>query len=144
VFRVGRIVSAHPLDEPVERPEGFDLVAFWDAWSDEFQATRPRLEVTVLASADGLAVLPEIFGDGGRAAVDAAGPPRADGRRPVTLTFEHEAAAGYRLAGLGDLVEVLSPPAVRERVVTIATETLRRHGQASTFASARSRGTVEG
>jgi predicted DNA-binding transcriptional regulator YafY len=144
VFRVGRIVSARLLDDPAERPDDFDLAAFWDGWSAEFRASRPQLPVTVRASAEGLSALPEIFGDGARAAVAAAGPPDADGRRDVTLAFEHEAAAGYRLAGLGDLVEVVSPPAVRDRVIAVATATLRRHGQAPTFAPAPPRGTVEG
>jgi hypothetical protein len=44
------------------------------------------------------------------------------------LTFEHERAAAYRLAGLGDLVEVLSPTTVRDRLVATARATLRRHG----------------
>jgi predicted DNA-binding transcriptional regulator YafY len=43
----------------------------------------------------------------------------------VTLSFEHELAAAYRLAGFGDLVEVLTPPSVRARLVMTAREILR-------------------
>jgi hypothetical protein len=31
----------------------------------------------------------------------------------VTLSFEHELAAAYRLAGFGDQVEILTPPTLR-------------------------------
>ena len=50
VFRVARITSARMLAEPVERPAGFDLAAFWRQWSAEFEASRPRLPVTLRAS----------------------------------------------------------------------------------------------
>jgi predicted DNA-binding transcriptional regulator YafY len=39
--------------------------------------------------------------------------PDADGWRVVTLSFEHELAAAYRLAGFGDQVEILTPPTLR-------------------------------
>ena len=45
----------------------------------------------------------------------------------VTLSFEHEVAAAHRLAGVGDQVEVLAPPAVRTRLVAAARQILRRY-----------------
>jgi predicted DNA-binding transcriptional regulator YafY len=42
----------------------------------------------------------------------------------VTLSFEHELAAAYRLAGFGNRVEVLAPPSVRAGLVTTAREIL--------------------
>jgi predicted DNA-binding transcriptional regulator YafY len=128
VFRVGRIEAADLVDEPVDRPAGFDLVAYWEAWSAEFRSSRPTMEVTVRASPGALAVLPEILGDAVRPAIEAAGPPDPDGWRVMTLAFEHESAAAYRLTGLGDLVEVVRPTAVRDRVVATAQAVLRRHG----------------
>jgi predicted DNA-binding transcriptional regulator YafY len=128
VFRVGRIGAAHVLDEPADRPDGFDLVAWWDAWSAEFASTRPRVDVTVRASSGAIQVLPEILGDAVLPAIAAAGPADAEGWRSLTLTFEHEAAAAHRLAGFGDLIEVLTPPAVREHLIATARATLRLHG----------------
>jgi predicted DNA-binding transcriptional regulator YafY len=63
VFRVGNIASVQILDEPVSRPTGFDLPVFWERWSQEFQASRPRVPVRIRASAQALAAFPEIFGD---------------------------------------------------------------------------------
>jgi predicted DNA-binding transcriptional regulator YafY len=46
----------------------------------------------------------------------------------VTLSFEHEVAAAYRLAGFGDQVEVLSPLPVRDRLTRTAEQILSRYG----------------
>lgn len=73
-------------------------------------------------------MLPEIFGDAAREAVDTALPPDEHGWRELLLSFEHEEAAAHRLAGFGAQVEVLSPPAVRERLLATAQGILSRYG----------------
>lgn len=97
-------------------------------WSAEFAASRPRLQVTLRASPEAIAVFAEIFGPGVRPALEAALRPDADGWRVVTLSFEHELAAAYRLAGFGDQVEILTPPTLRAMLVTTAREILSRYG----------------
>ena len=127
VFRVGRIVSARVLADTFARPEGFDLAAFWAGWSASFQASRPVTEVRLRASRAALAAFPEVFGDAVRPALEAAGPFDAAGFREVTMTFEHETAAVTRLAGFGGAVEVLSPAAVRTRLLATARELLEAY-----------------
>ena len=127
VFRAGRITRARVLAEPFERPAGFELAAFWSQWSAEFQASRPRLQVTLRASPQALAAFGEIFGQACGPALEAALPPDEHGWRVVTLSFEHERAAAHRLAGFGDQVEVLTPPSVRAILVTTAEQILRRY-----------------
>ncbi len=127
VFRAGRVSAARVLPEPVERPAGFELAAFWARWSAEFEASRPRLEVRLAASPDALAAFSEVFGPAAAAALEAAEPPGQDGWRVVTLSFEHERAAVHRLAGFGDQVEVLDPPAVRAALLATAREILGRY-----------------
>lgn len=127
VFRVGRIASARVLGESGVRPLAFDLAQFWAEWSAAFEASRPSVEVRVLATKAALAVFPEVFGDGAREIVAAAGPPDEDGLREVTLRFEHEAAAAHRLAGFGGQVTVLSPATVRAEVIVTAREILARY-----------------
>jgi len=127
VFRGGRVSAARVLPETFERPEGFELAGFWARWSAEFEASRPRLQVTVAGSPRALAVFPEVFGSAAGPALAAAPPPGQDGWRVVTLPFEHELAAAHRLAGFGDQVEVLDPPSVRARLLTIARELLARY-----------------
>jgi predicted DNA-binding transcriptional regulator YafY len=127
VFRVGRVSSAEALADPFARPPDFDLAAFWGRWSAAFTASRARLEVRVRASAAALAVFPEVFGDAVRPALATATPADERGFLDVALTFEHEAAAVQRLAGFGGGVEVLSPPAVRARLITTARDLLGRY-----------------
>jgi predicted DNA-binding transcriptional regulator YafY len=124
VFRAGRITSAQVLDEPFARPAEFGLAEFWERWSREFAATRPRLAVRLRASPEALAAFPEIFGEDVRPALDAALPPDERGWRVVTLSFEHAAAAAHRLAGFGGRVEVLSPALVRDQLLATAREIL--------------------
>ena len=128
VYRVGRIISAQVRAESFERPAGFELAAFWAEWSREFMATRPRLPVRLRASPHALAIMPEVLGDVVREALDAAGPPDQQGWRELELSFEHERAAAHRLAGFGRLVEVLSPPAVRDLLLDTAQGILQRYG----------------
>jgi predicted DNA-binding transcriptional regulator YafY len=130
VFRGGRIISARVLAEPFERPPGFELAAFWSRWSAEFEASRPRLPVTLRASPRALAAFGEIFGQAAGPALEAALPPDEHGWRVVTLSFEHERAAAHRLAGFGDHVEVLTPRGIRDLLVTTARQIVRRYDAA--------------
>jgi predicted DNA-binding transcriptional regulator YafY len=135
VLRVGRIAAATILDEPFDRPADFDLAGFWNRWSAEFATSRPRLPVRLRASPQALAAFGEIFGDDARPALDAAEPPDELGWQTVTLSFEHELAAAYRLAGFGAAVEVLSPPPVRALLVAAAMGILDRYGSPALFAA---------
>jgi len=130
VFRAGRVSGARVLPEPFERPADFELAAFWARWSAEFEASRPRFQVRVAASPQALAVFPEVFGLAVMSALEAAAAPGEDGWREVTLSFEHEPAAVYRLAGFGGQVKVLDPTAVRARLLATAREILGRYDAA--------------
>jgi predicted DNA-binding transcriptional regulator YafY len=129
VFRVGRITSARLLAAAVVRPDGFDLAAFWERWSAAFVTSRSQVEVRVRATAAALAIFPYVFGDAGRHAVAAAGPPDRDGLREVVLTFEEERVAAHRLAGFGGEVAVTSPETVQKELIAAARELLARYGQ---------------
>lgn len=127
VFRVSRITAARVLTKPAPRPPGFSLAAFWARWSEEFMTSRPRMPVRLRASPHALAAFGEVFGDGAQDAIDAALPPGGQGWRELTLRFEHELAAAHRLAGFGGEIEVLSPPAVRDRLQSVAAAILARY-----------------
>jgi predicted DNA-binding transcriptional regulator YafY len=127
VFRAGRISGAFVLAEPCRQPADFELSRFWARWSAEFAAGRPRLAVTLRASPDALAIFPEVFGQAAGPVLAAALAPDEDGWQIVTLSFEHELAAAYRLAGFGGLVQVLSPLSVRGELLRRAGDILARY-----------------
>ncbi|MBO0682692.1 MAG: WYL domain-containing protein [Candidatus Dormibacteraeota bacterium] len=129
VYRASRIEAAEVLAADASRPPGFDLVAFWEAWSRDFEATRPRTEVTVRARPEMISVLPEVFGEGARAALREA-EPQGDGSAVLKLSFESAEAAAYRLVGFGAGLEVVEPEAVRERIVRAASAALDLYRQA--------------
>jgi predicted DNA-binding transcriptional regulator YafY len=130
VLRAARIASAQVLAEPSRRPARFDLAAYWRQWSAEFEASRPRLPVTLRASPQAQAAFGEVFGQAAGPALAAALPAGGDGWREVTLSFEHERAAVHRLAGFGDQVDVLAPAPVRDGLVDTARQILRRYHRA--------------
>lgn len=127
VYRAGRITAADLLDQPFDRPPNFDLAEFWRAWSADFEASLPRIPVVLRVSPEGIRVLPELFGDAAGPAIAASGPPDSEGWRTLSLTFEHEKAAASRLAGLADMVEVVSPASVRNRILANAQRTIQRY-----------------
>ena len=119
VIRVTRIEKLEVLGEAFDWPEAFDLVAFWDDWTADFERSRPHLDVVVRASPVAVEVMPEVFGERilpviANAAADESG------WRPIPLSFEHEAAAVARLAGFAGEIEVIAPASVRERLVATA------------------------
>lgn len=127
VLRVARVRLLRVLDVRFEPPPEFDLVDFWDGWSADFESSRPRLEVTVRASPEAIAAMPEVFGDGVSERLADATAVDIDGWKEVRLTFEHHAAAAARLAGFGRDVEVLRPARVRAALIELANGILQRH-----------------
>ena len=129
VYRAARIREVQPLDERFVRPADFDLARFWALWTADFEASRPRLPVTVRVGPDVFAALPEVLGDAVRATLESAPAADAEGWRVLTLVFDSEAAALHALAGFGGGAEVLAPDGLRCRVVEHAQRTLRRYGR---------------
>ena len=47
IYRVSRFSSVAAGAEGFRRPRGFDLAAFWEQSRDEFESSRPRMDVTL-------------------------------------------------------------------------------------------------
>ena len=119
-YRVSRIEEATVRIEAAERPADFDLAAWWQQSSDEFDlAMRPlaaRLRMTPAATSRLAAAVP---GPATRAAIDDATPPDGDGLVELTLPMESIEVAVSQLASLGE-VEVLAPVALRNALAAHA------------------------
>jgi predicted DNA-binding transcriptional regulator YafY len=135
-YRAGRVTSATVLDEPAERPAGFDLAATWAAAAEEFQRALWRVRVVARISPGGLRRLRHAIEPGAAAAAaDSAGAPDVDGWRRVTIPAEAYEHAALELRLLGPEIEVLEPPALRQRLADDAAATAARYAQADGSAS---------
>jgi predicted DNA-binding transcriptional regulator YafY len=114
VYRVSRVASVRPLEQDFERPDGFELASFWDAWSRDFEQRRPRVEVTLRVADEVRRYLP--------------GEPRIDEDGRAVVAFEDLGAAFRELLRFGADVEVLEPPELRARVAEASREIAALYG----------------
>jgi predicted DNA-binding transcriptional regulator YafY len=111
VYRVSRIVSARERPQPSARDPDFDLAAAWARRSQAFERSRTPIEVTMRVARGHVRYLREA-----RVVVG--------GERPTVIAqFDGLGHALHSLLAYGPQVEVLAPPALRERVATEAGET---------------------
>ena len=126
-YRVSRVVAATRLEAPVERPDGFDLAAYWAEASAAYERDAPTVEVVVRIAEDQRWRIADVFG---RAALEAAEPldePDADGWQHLRLTVSWPDEVANRLLSIGPRIEVLEPADVRDRVITLAGRVLERY-----------------
>jgi predicted DNA-binding transcriptional regulator YafY len=107
VYRVSRFVSVRIREDGFERPEDFELGAYWEEWSRTFEASRPRVEVKLRASELALRHLPRDL-------------QRGDG--VFTVGFESLEEAFRELLKFGPDAEVIEPAELRTRIAETASE----------------------
>jgi predicted DNA-binding transcriptional regulator YafY len=122
-FRIDRVSSVEPTDEPVRRPEDFDLAESWRQIADEVEHRRTPLEIQAVCTPDGLGIVR--MGLGARLQV---GGPTTDGRIEVVIRGSDEYVAAGELAGLVEWLEVTGPPGVRARLASMGNALVERYG----------------
>ncbi len=116
-YRVSRFSSARVGPEPCERPEGFDLAAYWSESVARFRSHTPRYEATFRVHRS---VLHLVHYAGRFSRVEAAGEPDAEGWAAVRMRFQFEEDACAFALGFGDRAEAVEPAALREKVLRAA------------------------
>ena len=136
IYRVSRIAALEDTGETFVPPPGFDLASFWARARDEFELSRPRVEVTVRLDGSDLPAL--------RRAVDwtvrpAVGDGKAteDARVELTLAFERLDYAYTDLVKLAGAVEVMAPVELRERLAATGRSLVARYTPSSKTTSDR-------
>jgi predicted DNA-binding transcriptional regulator YafY len=125
-FRVDRIQSVELTDEPVARPDGFELTDAWQMITTEVEQVRTPVAVRVLIDPRALSWIRHAFGT--RLRIAMAG---EDGRIEVDIRSHGEYSVAAELAGFGSMVEVTDPPGVRQRLAEIAGELAALYNAAS-------------
>nr|MDT0659098.1 WYL domain-containing protein [Micromonospora sp. DSM 115978] len=122
-FRIDRVSSADPTDDPVHRPEDFDLAESWREIADEVDRRRTPQEIQAVCRPDGIGKL--------RLILDSrleVGGPTPDGRIEVVIRGYSEYALAGELAGLVEWLEVTGPPGARAHLAAIGTALVERYG----------------
>jgi predicted DNA-binding transcriptional regulator YafY len=122
-FRVGRVREVTRTDDPVERPEGFDLGETWRSILDSIDERRAGFRAVALADEEATRWLRPAFGTR-----MAFGDVDADGRIRIEIRSWSAHALASELAPLGDRVEVLEPQEVRLELARLAGELGRLYG----------------
>jgi predicted DNA-binding transcriptional regulator YafY len=121
-YRVSRVTSARVTDEPCERPEGFDLAAFWAGSVARFRSHAPSFRATLRAHKSVLHLMPYA---GRFSRVESVGETDAEGWAIVRMRFQFEEDAAGLALGFGTKVEVLEPAGLQEKILRTAEEVVR-------------------
>lgn len=121
-YRMDRVGAVIVLDEPAERPEGFDLAREWGRVVDHVETQRSLVTARLRVPAEHLWVLREHFGR----YLDVVGD-CGDGRVEVTVAAHTDRSIAEQLAGWGGTVQVVEPEGVRRELAVIGAELVARY-----------------
>lgn len=113
-YRVSNIRELKILDTQFRRPARFDLAKFWKAWTRDFETRLLRERALVKLSPEGLRVLGEISPAAAEAAKAAHRRCKPAGWIEAEIPIEQIAFAARQLLRLGDDLQVLAPPELRQ------------------------------
>lgn len=130
VYRVARVAALADTGETFAPPRDFDLASFWARARDEFELSRPRVEVTVRLERATLPALRQAVDWTVRPAVGDGEAIEGDGRVELVLPFERLEYAYADLIKLAGAVEVVAPAELRERVAAAGRSLLARYAAA--------------
>ena len=122
-FRAGRVRSVILTDDPVVRPDGFDLAEAWQGVVAAMEERRNVVHALVLAEPPAVGWLRSRFGT-----QVAVGEPREDGRVEVEIGAWSSEQIAHDLAAFGDRVEVVGPPEVRTHMARLGAQLVERYG----------------
>jgi predicted DNA-binding transcriptional regulator YafY len=128
-YRVSRVRGAEPLEERAERPDGFDLAAYWGESIAAYEREAPRVEVTVRVRRDHVRRLEDVID--GRSLSSAVELPdhEPDAWARIRLLMEWPGEVPGRLLALGTALEVMDPPALRDQIASLASAVAAAYGR---------------
>lgn len=135
-YRVSRVLEVVPTDEAFERPADFELATFWTETTSAYEAAAERLDVTLRVDPERMPWLMDALGEETVRGATRLDEPDEDGWLRLRVNVEWPRDLHGRILALGDAVEVLGPPEIRQRMVDSARAVLLRHTSMPTEAAA--------
>jgi predicted DNA-binding transcriptional regulator YafY len=126
-YRISRFSRVSPTDRTFERPSDFDLASHWRESIEAYEASTPRIEITVRVDPRAIGILADLVGERSVRDAERIGDDGPDGWRQLRLTVDWPEEVPARLVALGDRVEVVAPAEIRDRVRTTAERVLSRY-----------------
>ena len=99
----------------------FDLGDFWRSWVKNYENDRPEFPVTIEVDEQRIKELPAHLE---RVQLGQVKPTQTAGIVSLTLIFEHYYQARSKLMGLGGMVKVIAPEALRLGIIDYAQQIL--------------------
>jgi predicted DNA-binding transcriptional regulator YafY len=119
-YRVSRVARVTPLDERFDRPEGFDLAAFWTESSSAYERDTPRIEVVLRLASDRMPRLRGVIGDRPFDTLERLEEPDPDGWLRVRVSLDWPNEVVSQVLAVGPDCELLEPAELRERIAAQA------------------------
>jgi predicted DNA-binding transcriptional regulator YafY len=127
-YRVSRVITATPSAERFERPDGFDLAAYWSESTAAYERDVPRVDVEVRVRPDRVDHLRAAVGGAVMNAAATLTDADPDGWLRLRLRLDWPGDAARTLLSAGRWVEVLGPPDIRALVASTARAVAARYG----------------
>jgi predicted DNA-binding transcriptional regulator YafY len=124
-YRVSNLVEVAGLAQKFERPNGFDLVAFWNTASRAYEAGLLEGTATLRLSPTGLIKLDVLGSAISHAARKSSGRPDENGWVTVSIPIESIEGAATDILRLGTDAEILGPVELRQRAARLVSDLAR-------------------
>lgn len=126
-YRISRFSRVSPTDRTFERPSEFDLAGHWRESIEAYEASTPRIEITVRVDPRAIGMLADLVGERSVRDAERIDDTGTDGWRRLRLNVDWPEEVPARLVALGDRVEVVAPAEIRDQVRTTAERVLSRY-----------------
>jgi predicted DNA-binding transcriptional regulator YafY len=126
-YRISRVVGVEPTAEHFQRPDNFDLAAYWVESAAAYERDAPRVDVIVRVRPDRVERLHNAVGNAVMKAAERLPEPDPEGWLRLRLRLDWPDEAAGRLLAAGRWVEVLGPPEIRARVGATASAIAERY-----------------
>jgi predicted DNA-binding transcriptional regulator YafY len=119
-YRVSRVAKVTSLDERFERPDEFDLAAFWTESSSAYERDTPNVGVLLRLARERLPRLHSVVGDRPYETLERLDEPDSDDWLHVRLKLDWPNEVVSQILAVGSECELLEPVELRERIAAQA------------------------